>query len=371
MVSTDPQIKVSHSQFELIHNRQALTLTPRGGDRVCDSNPEDSPQAADLESCTQTHTRTQARVRAHEHTHTHTHIHVYNRELLLFTSHVKGKAPLRHGARPRPHDRYPEHIPPSSLATSRVSAAVAESWLPGSTMSVILRPPIACLIAPHCYRSILNIRGRWGHTRTGSSAQSWVRYQCFAIHVLPSHSAPSSAPIRFTSGSRRVFLFLFFWVSLHPDPKVCSMSVERSRALLMLVVFAGSCFSVDGSAPLPISSADSLEAVRLPTSDGDGAMLPIRIPDVSTLQRTFLCVGPVCLRSGVGLMVGLGCGAGVGVGMGFPVTAQGGSFDSVGRSPLGQLLTQVPGGYTAIDLIRKVLARFPTSRIGVGCGIGW
>ena len=72
MVSTDPQIKVSHSQFELIHNRQALTLTPRGGDRVCDSNPEDSPQAADLESCTQTHTRTHARVRAHKHTHTHT-----------------------------------------------------------------------------------------------------------------------------------------------------------------------------------------------------------------------------------------------------------------------------------------------------------
>lgn len=153
--------------------------------------------------------------------------------------------------------------------------------------------------------------------------------------------------------------------------KVCPMAVKRSRARLLLVVFAGSCFSVDGSAPLPISSADSLEAVRLPTSDGDGAMLPIRIPDVSTLQRTFLCVGPVCLRSGVGLMVGLGCGAGVGVGMGFPVTAQGGSFDSVGRSPLGQLLTQVPGGYTAIDLIRKVLARFPTSRIGAGCGIGW
>ena len=149
------------------------------------------------------------------------------------------------------------------------------------------------------------------------------------------------------------------------------MSEKWSRARLLLVVFAGSCFSVDGSAPLPISSADSLEAVRLPTSDGDGAMLPLRIPDVSTLQRTFLCVGPVCLRSGVGLMVGLGCGAGVGVGMGFPVTAQGGSFDSVGRSPLGQLLTQVPGGYTAIDLIRKVLARFPTSRIGVGCGIGW
>ena len=122
---------------------------------------------------------------------------------------VKGKAPLRHGARPRPHDRYPEHIPPSSLATSRVSAAVAESWLPGSTMSVILRPPIACLIAPHCYRSNLNIRGRWGHTRTGSSAQSWVRYQCFAIHVLPSHSAPScSAPmLRFAA---RLFLF-FFW----------------------------------------------------------------------------------------------------------------------------------------------------------------
>ena len=72
------------------------------------------------------------------------------------------------------------------------------------------------------------------------------------------------------------------------------------------------------------------------------AQLPMEVPDLSkmNLQRTFVCVGPLCLRSGVGLMAGIGCGAGLGVGFGYPVTAKGSSFDSVGRSPLGQFLSQ-------------------------------
>ena len=44
------------------------------------------------------------------------------------------------------------------------------------------------------------------------------------------------------------------------------------------------------------------------------AQLPMEVPDLSkmNLQRTFVCVGPLCLRSGVGLMAGIGCGAGLG-----------------------------------------------------------
>ena len=72
------------------------------------------------------------------------------------------------------------------------------------------------------------------------------------------------------------------------------------------------------------------------------AQFPMEVPDLSkmNLQRTFVCVGPLCLRSGVGLMAGVGCGAGLGVGFGYPITAKGSSFDSVGRSPLGQFLSQ-------------------------------
>ena len=97
------------------------------------------------------------------------------------------------------------------------------------------------------------------------------------------------------------------------------------------------------------------------------------LPDLAALQleRTFVCVGPACLRSGVGLGVGIGCGVGAGVGFGYPVTQKGSSFDSVGRSPLGQMLAQLPGGYTAIEAVRKVLAQFPNSRIGAGCGVGF
>ena len=40
--------------------------------------------------------------------------------------------------------------------------------------------------------------------------------------------------------------------------------------------------------------------------------------------KTFLCVGPLCLQSGVRTyFVGVGCGFGIGAGIGFPVTGSG------------------------------------------------
>jgi hypothetical protein len=124
-------------------------------------------------------------------------------------------------------------------------------------------------------------------------------------------------------------------------------------------------------------SADAILAGAPPSvSPGPSPVAPphagFKLPDLAGLQleRTFVCVGPACLRSGVGLGVGVGCGVGAGMGFGYPVTEKGSSFDSVGRSPLGQMLAQLPGGYTAIEAVRKVLAQFPNSRIGAGCGVG-
>ena len=141
----------------------------------------------------------------------------------------------------------------------------------------------------------------------------------------------------------------------------------NSRSLLyglMAIAASSECADVT---PAGVLSAPPRPESALPPEAGG-----LRIPDLSALAqpRTFFCVGPACLRSGVGAGVGVGCGLGMGVGFGYPVTAQGSSFDSVGRSPLGQVLSQVPGGYSAIEVLRKMLAQFPNSRVGAGCGVG-
>ncbi|EKX41516.1 hypothetical protein GUITHDRAFT_153821 [Guillardia theta CCMP2712] len=97
----------------------------------------------------------------------------------------------------------------------------------------------------------------------------------------------------------------------------------------------------------------------------------IQLPDLRKLERTFIEIGPLCIRSGHGLMLaGAGCGVGMGIGVGFPLTGAGGGFDSVAMSPLGRILSQLPGGYTMMDLLRKALRYFPSARVGGGCGIG-
>mmetsp|Transcript_20988 Transcript_20988/g.51285 ORF Transcript_20988/g.51285 Transcript_20988/m.51285 type:complete len:208 (-) Transcript_20988:671-1294(-) len=91
------------------------------------------------------------------------------------------------------------------------------------------------------------------------------------------------------------------------------------------------------------------------------------------LQRTFLCVGPVCLRSGVGFGLGVGCGAGIGAGWTpFVVqTSAGGSSAGVGGFQLpAQVMQGLPGGYMVLDLLKKVMRNFPGSKTGAGCGFG-
>lgn len=81
----------------------------------------------------------------------------------------------------------------------------------------------------------------------------------------------------------------------------------------------------------------------------------------SRLSRTFVCVGPVCLRSGIGPGVGVGCGVGIIKGPMVPLGSEGNGLD---------FLRQIPGGYQIMNILRSVMRRFPGSRVGVGCGVG-
>eukprot|EP00166_Cyanidium_caldarium_P003291 ctg_3207.g416 len=101
------------------------------------------------------------------------------------------------------------------------------------------------------------------------------------------------------------------------------------------------------------------------------------LADPHFYARTFVCVGPVCLASGVGFGLGFGCGAGIGQGW-MPVTMStsaggggvGGGGDALASLPLGSMLSGIPGGYYVLDLLRNVLRRFPGARPGLGCGVG-
>lgn len=101
--------------------------------------------------------------------------------------------------------------------------------------------------------------------------------------------------------------------------------------------------------------------------------------DISRYQRTFFCIGPVCLRSGIGFGAGVGCGAGIG--KGFPVfkldtvpgSRGGGGGGGDGGSgftlPTG-IMNQIPGGYQVLNVLKGVLKKWPGSRAGAGCGVG-
>jgi hypothetical protein len=93
---------------------------------------------------------------------------------------------------------------------------------------------------------------------------------------------------------------------------------------------------------------------------------------ISRFSRTFLCIGPICLRSGVGFGAGVGCGAGIGRGAHvFKLqTSPSGGGGSGGFQMPYQLMQQIPGGYQMINVLKTVLRKFPGSQAGVGCGVG-
>ena len=106
---------------------------------------------------------------------------------------------------------------------------------------------------------------------------------------------------------------------------------------------------------------------------------PVKLPqwlrdfNVRSLERTFFCVGPLCLRSGYGLGIGVGCGAGIGTG--WAPFVVGGSSDSLGGMSGGfslpyNAIGQIPGGYMLVNLIKEVMRKFPGSKTGAGCGFG-
>lgn len=82
---------------------------------------------------------------------------------------------------------------------------------------------------------------------------------------------------------------------------------------------------------------------------------------VSIFSRTFFCIGPVCLRSGIGPGVGVGCGVGVIKGPMLPLGGEAGNID---------FLRQLPGGYQIMNVLRTIMRKFPGSKTGVGCGVG-
>lgn len=95
---------------------------------------------------------------------------------------------------------------------------------------------------------------------------------------------------------------------------------------------------------------------------------------VARVSKTFLCIGPVCLRSGVGFGAGVGCGAGIGRGAALfrieTSAAGGGKSGSGGFSMPYGMMNQVPGGYQIMNVMKTISRKFPGSQAGVGCGVG-
>eukprot|EP00871_Galdieria_phlegrea_P001126 jgi/Galph1/2013/GphlegSOOS_G668.1 len=93
--------------------------------------------------------------------------------------------------------------------------------------------------------------------------------------------------------------------------------------------------------------------------------------DLSSLQKTFFCVGPICLRSGYGLGLGIGCG--IGFGRGFALMhfgeSSGTSFGSSSGIPT-QFLYGLPFGYYLSGFLQNISKKFPGSSTGIGCGVG-
>ncbi len=81
--------------------------------------------------------------------------------------------------------------------------------------------------------------------------------------------------------------------------------------------------------------------------------------NLSRFSKTFFCIGPVCLRSGVAPMIGAGCGVGIIRGPMLPLGD--GKLD---------FLRQLPGGYQIMNVLNTILRKFPGAKTGVGCGGG-
>lgn len=90
--------------------------------------------------------------------------------------------------------------------------------------------------------------------------------------------------------------------------------------------------------------------------------------DLASLQKTFFCIGPVCLRSGYGLGLGIGCGLGFGRGFALmDLSSQG--VGSTGGIPT-QFLYGLPFGHYISGLLQNLARQFPGSSTGIGCGVG-
>ncbi|GJQ11079.1 hypothetical protein GpartN1_g2870.t1 [Galdieria partita] len=90
--------------------------------------------------------------------------------------------------------------------------------------------------------------------------------------------------------------------------------------------------------------------------------------DLSSLQKTFFCIGPVCLRSGYGIGLGIGCGLGFGRGFALmDLSSQG--VGSTGGIPT-HFLYGLPFGHYLSGFLQNIARRFPGSSTGIGCGFG-
>ncbi|KAK4522264.1 hypothetical protein GAYE_SCF01G2058 [Galdieria yellowstonensis] len=95
---------------------------------------------------------------------------------------------------------------------------------------------------------------------------------------------------------------------------------------------------------------------------------PTKQFDLSSLQKTFFCIGPVCLRSGYGLGLGVGCGLGFGRGFALmDLSSQG--VGSTGGIPT-QFLYGLPFGHYVSGFLQNLARKFPGSSTGIGCGFG-
>lgn len=124
-----------------------------------------------------------------------------------------------------------------------------------------------------------------------------------------------------------------------------------------------------------MSSALPMDTQTQPINSGLPLKVGNREIDLHALSqrfsKTFMCIGPICLRSGVGFGAGVGCGAGIGRGAAlFKVQTSPAGGSSGGFTLPYQLMNQIPGGYQMINLLKTIMRKFPGSQTGVGCGIG-
>eukprot|EP00189_Rhodosorus_marinus_P006050 CAMPEP_0113962676 /NCGR_PEP_ID=MMETSP0011_2-20120614/6060_1 /TAXON_ID=101924 /ORGANISM="Rhodosorus marinus" /LENGTH=158 /DNA_ID=CAMNT_0000974581 /DNA_START=243 /DNA_END=715 /DNA_ORIENTATION=- /assembly_acc=CAM_ASM_000156 len=128
-----------------------------------------------------------------------------------------------------------------------------------------------------------------------------------------------------------------------------------------------------GGATSAASGAAAGAAAEAGAAGAASSAPQLKLPELKVnlkqFERTFLCIGPICLRSGMGVGAGVGCGVGIGKGYGVYKFQPGSEGTVMGFNPYN-MLGRLPGGYMLLNVLRTVQQQFSGASTGVGCGIG-